>query len=362
MSNHTIEAALNHAPGWRRFGLTFAAAAALIAGAFYGFIVALDPYGIRAGPRRGATPIMDLNQRFMYPQIVRSRRYDSALFGTSTVRLVDPAGLGHVFGTRFANLGLNAGTPWEQVQLARLFLRYVPRPKAMIFALDRPWCEPEAASRRLTFRTFPAWLYDEDRFEAAVHLLSAKSLEIAGRVLLNRLGLMPERIRSDGYEVFVPPDATYDLARARTHIYGIPRPATPEAEETLSARERAALAMPALEWLEALLGSIPRETATMLIFPPVHVNAQPAPGTREEHAEADCKARVVDIARRQGATVVDFRRRSPVTTEDSNYWDALHTRIGIATRIAEALRAAAETGADAPDGFYRVLARPSERQ
>ena len=72
---------------------------------------------------------MDLNQRFMYPQIVRSGRFDAAVFGTSTVRLLDPQRLGAAFGGRFANLGMNAGTPWEQMQLADLFLRHVPRPR-----------------------------------------------------------------------------------------------------------------------------------------------------------------------------------------------------------------------------------------
>jgi len=42
---------------------------------------------------------------------VRSGRYDSAVVGTSTVRLLDPQRLGALFGARFANLGLNAGTP-----------------------------------------------------------------------------------------------------------------------------------------------------------------------------------------------------------------------------------------------------------
>jgi hypothetical protein len=55
--------------------------------------------------------------------------------------------------------------------------------------------------------------------------------------------------------------------------------------------------------------------------------------------------------------VVDFRRPSPVTVEDANYWDALHYRLPIAGRIVAGLRAARETGADDPGGFYRVLAR-----
>ena len=343
---------------WGGFILSFAMTGVLVAMTFAGFVFWLDPYGTRAGPRHGPTPIIDLNQRFMYPQIVRSRRYDGALFGTSTIRLIDPAALGPLFNARFANLGLNAGTPWEQMRLADLFLRHVPNPKAMIFGLDRTWCASDADRELLTFRTFPRWLYDESRLGDAIELLNMKSLEIAARVALNRLGLMPERIRPDGYEVFVPPDASYDLARARTHIRAIPEPAPPAPGDAISAAERAALAMPALPWLDDLLGHVPAATTKILVFPPVHVSVQPAPGSPEEAAEAECKARVARIARRRGATVVDFRRRSPVTAEDSNYWDPLHYRVGIAARVAAALREAQATGREPPDGFYRVLARP----
>src|SRR3712207_6914903 len=56
---------------------------------------------------RSPSPIMDINQRFMYPQIVRSGRFDAAVFGTSTVRLPDPRKLGRAFGARVANLGLD---------------------------------------------------------------------------------------------------------------------------------------------------------------------------------------------------------------------------------------------------------------
>src|SRR3954469_19204931 len=255
---------------WRRFCLTLAAAAACSAVAVFLFVLAVDPFGLRTGPDRPPGPIMDLNQRYMYPQIVRSRRYDSAVFGTSTVRLLDPQRLGTLFGARFANLGLNAGTPWEQSQLARLLLRHVPRPKALVFGLDQTWCSPSADRDRLTFRSFPAWLYEEHPLRHAYELLSLRSVEIAGRVVLNWLGLRPDRIRADGYEVFVPDDARYDLARARSHtaLLGGARPSSGEAP--LSEAERAALRMPALEWLEQILAL--QETRKILIFPPVHVS------------------------------------------------------------------------------------------
>ena len=150
---------VSHDPrSWRAFAATLCCSALAVGAVLYGFVLLLDPYGLRA-----TRPIMDLNQRFMYPQIVRSGRFDAALFGTSTVRLLDPDRLNAVLGGRFVNLGLNSGTPWEQMQLADLFLRQVPEPKALVFGLDRNWCDADADRKRLTFRVFPPWLYDESR-------------------------------------------------------------------------------------------------------------------------------------------------------------------------------------------------------
>ena len=347
---------------WRRFTAAFAGAALLLAAALYAFVVLLDPYGLRAAPGRTPGPIMDVNQRFMDPQIVRGGRYDAAAFGTSTIRLLDPQRLSEAFGARFANLGFNAGTPWEQTQIADLFLRHTPNAKALIFGLDATWCEADADAdeKRLTPRAFPPWLYDADRLNDYPHLLNFRSLEIAGRVALNRLGLMGERVRADGHQVFTPPERRYDLSRAQWHIRRIgphsPPPIDPPVR--LSEAERAAFRFPALAWLDGLLGRAPPGADAILAFMPVHVAAQPVPGSHAAAYEEECKARVADIGERRGATVVDFRRPSPVTTEDSNYWDALHYRAPIAERVVRALREARDTRRDAPDGFYRVLAAP----
>lgn len=344
---------------WQRFVTAFGMAAVGTTLGLLLLVFAIDPYGIRASPERAPAPIMDLNQRFMYPQIIRSGRYDSAVFGTSTIRLLDPRRLGELFGGHFANLGLNAGTPWEQAQLADLFLRHVSRPKTIVFGLDPTWCEPDADRKRLTFRTFPPWLYDDDPLNDASGFLSLRSVEIGMRVVEARLGRVKERIRGDGYEVFVPPESAYDLARAREHI----RAYAAVAEGTAAAAPAAAgWPMPALAWLDDLLNRAPRETSVILTFMPVHAVAQPRPGTAAFARDEDCKARVAEMGARRGATVVDFRRRSPVTTEDSNYWDPLHYRIGVAERIAERLRDAHANGSEAPDGFDRLLTRGGKLQ
>ncbi|KMO28830.1 hypothetical protein VQ03_29780, partial [Methylobacterium tarhaniae] len=119
-------AATSSAADWRHFAGLLVGAAGLLGLLVLAFVTILDPYGLRAAPGRRSGPIMDLNQRFMYPQVVRGGAYDSAVFGTSTARLLDPHGLDRAFGGRFANLAMNAATPWEQTQLARLFLTRAP--------------------------------------------------------------------------------------------------------------------------------------------------------------------------------------------------------------------------------------------
>ncbi|MFE1601950.1 hypothetical protein [Methylobacterium sp. ID0610] len=335
---------------WRRFAWIVLGTAVAAGLAVFAFVAAMDPYGLRAAPGRAPGPIMDLNQRYMYPQIVRGGSYDAAVFGTSTARLLDPRALDRVFGGRFANLAMNAATPWEQTQLARLFLAR-GRASAMILGIDASWCDPQADAKRLTFRSFPPWLYRADAaWRGLVAQWNLQSVQIAGRVLLHRLGRMRERIRGDGYEVFTPPEASYDPARASAHIRAMAEAQAPLPGGT---------AFPALEWLDGLLAAPPAAALRLVAFMPAHVAIQPRPGSPEAAQEAACKAQVAAIGRRRGATVVDFRIASPVTTQDVHYWDALHYRLPIADRVLQGLRRAVDTGADDPDGVYRVLAHPA---
>ena len=55
--------------------------------------------------------------------------------------------------------------------------------------------------------------------------------------------------------------------------------------------------------------------------------------------------------------MIDWRIASPITTNNSNYWDGLHYRLPIAQRIARELIEAAVNGAESPEGDYRLLAR-----
>jgi hypothetical protein len=337
---------------WRGFVAAGAVAFAFALALSATFILALDPYGRRAGPDRRPSPIMDINQRYMYPQLARSGLFDSAVFGTSTTRLLDPRGLSEALGGRFANLAINAGTPWEQLQLAELFLRHVPAPRTLILGLDAPWCDPAAdePDRRVTFRSFPPWLYDDDPINDLPHLINRKTAEIAGRVALNRLGWMPARIRSDGYEVFTPPEATYDVAKAREKLRS-PFPGMADASYGQGGER------PAIRWLGDFIRRVPPSTRLTIIFPPVFAGQQPP-----EALDAACKDAVLRAVGKRPALVVDYRFRSGLTETETNFWDPLHYRLPIAAQIVDDLRRNIDATRPAVDDRYRVLSHPPGRR
>ena len=352
------------AVAWRLFARDAAVAGTIALALLMALLLVFDPYGIVRSPQGGRPLLVDQSHRLMAPQIIRSGHYDSAVFGTSTARLLDPRRLDAALGGRFASLAMNAATPWEQRRAMELFLRETPAPARMLLGLDVPlWCAPDATTeaKRLTPRGFPDWLYDRPEARHLLRLVNLSSVEFALRLAAVGAGLARPRLRDDGYDVFVPPDATYDVERARTHISRAAQRMGPiEAVPAGSAVIVPEASFPALSWLdETLTQAASGRARVILALMPVHVSVQPRPVSLEAARESACKARIADIATSRSALVVDFRRASTVTREDANYWDPLHTRVGVADRVVEALRRAVTTGRDDEDGFYRLLASPT---
>jgi hypothetical protein len=337
----------------------------LFAGALaflYLFVLLIDPYDIVPLSLPLDRRIVSINQRYMYPQIARSGRFDSLLTGTSTAQLIDPRSLNGPFVGRFANLAMDSMRAWEQMQIVDLFSRANGPPNNLIIALDSVWCERDADRERITFRGFPDWLYDDNEWNDYLYLLNVGTIEIAVRQLGYQLGLYRERVRYDGFRVFTPPEASYDAARARQHLWKgrTPHQRPQNLPPPLSADERQELKFPALAWLEAILAKQPSSTRRMLAYMPVHVAAQPWPGSAAASIEEECKARIDKIAQKHGAAVVDWRINSPITREDRHYWDPLHYRLPVAQLVARQLGDAIE-GRDAEDGSYVMRVRGTRR-
>jgi hypothetical protein len=307
----------------------------------------MDPYGIRVKEGDRAGPIMDLNQRFMYPRLVRTGAYDSAVFGTSTVRLLDPQKLNSKWGENFANLAMNAATPWEQLQLAELYVRHTPKINQVIWGIDPTWCEVDADQphKERTFRPFPRWLYDEKRENDLKGHINFTTVEIAVRMLGYRFNRLKPRIRSDGYDVFTPPETTYDPQRARTHLWAN---ATDEQIKgrllplsvpyELSREDRESLVFPALDWFANYLYRLPQHVKVSVMMPPVHISSQPQRRSREAAVEGECKARLnAIVTQRETGRFLDLRVMSVITKDDNNYWDPLHYRLPVAQKLTDVL-------------------------
>jgi len=324
-----------------------------------GLVVVMNPYGNLPPVLFPQHVITDQQQRFQYPAIVRTRAFDSAIFGTSSIRLLDPGDLEPL--GRFAALAMNDARAWEQYMLMKLFLRHTPRPRTIIIGIDSVWCASDADTDRVTRRTFPVWMFDDDPLNDWVHVLNYKGLEIAVRQVAARLGFAAPALPPNGFRVFTPSEGEYDLERARHHLYGLgsrhlPPPQVPP--HLLTAAEKQQLRLPALSWLKEISEAAPPDTLLVFLFVPIHARVLPPAGTQSAAEYNECRARIIDIAAARRSRVIDFRFRSPLTENDQNFWDPLHYRVPIAKTIADAILAAAVRGdREAADGSWIVPAR-----
>jgi hypothetical protein len=333
---------------WRRF-FWFAAGTALVCVAvIYAFVVLVDPFDtLPLSPPAKRWPVAT-DARFAFPALARSASFDSAIFGTSTSRLLRPAVLDPLFDARFANLAMNSATVYEQTELMDVFRRAHPVPRAVMVGLDVVWCVTGDTYQKLTDNPFPPWMYQDDRWIDYLHMFNLYAVQEAGQLFGILIGIKPPVYGRDGYTSFVPPDAEYDAARAATHLRE--RESEPEVPPGARSGPPAYWRYPALEALHAELAKFPAETRKVLFFVPYNHVLFPADDSEGAQVWNECKRRVAAIATDTPRTfVVDFMLPSPITTTDTNYWDALHYRIGIADRLAHDLGTASR-GIASEDG------------
>lgn len=330
--NSSISSSEPAAP-WARFLarlLAFAAAPLVFT---YAFIALVDPWGMLPLSLPLPRETVTTNQRFSYPMLARDPRFDSVVIGTSTSRLLRPDLLGQVFGGRFANLSINAGTAWEQMRMLELFARDRAEIRHVLVGLDVVWCE-SGPLRRLTPRPFPEWMYGRNPWRGYAEILNPFAAEEAGKQALAMLGRGRSRYGRDGYADFLPDDASYDAARAAANL--VPPPPTPAPAGT------PAFDFPQHALLAERLAALPRDTAVLLFLVPYHESHLPAPGSMDALHWAACRRSLEEVARgRPGAVLADFMIPSPITREATHYWDHQHYRVGIADRLARRLGEAA---------------------
>ena len=349
---------MGDAASWQRF-LKVLAATGFGAGlALYALLVAVDGYDtLWFSPAFDREPVTS-NQRFSFPALARKDRFDSAIIGTSTARLLQPRQLDPALDARFVNLSMNDATAWEQAQIFAVFRRHHPKPRAVILGVDAVWCAPGDDYRKLTPRPFPAWMYDDDRWNDLLHLFNLPALEETARQAAYLTGLRKPKYGKDGYTTFLPPDSAYDLARARLNIYGPggPKPVEPATPPVrLSLAEAHAIKFPMHGLIDAMLEGLPPETLKILVVMPYHLNTQPRPGSREAAVWAECKRRLgARAAGGENVHLIDFMIESDITGRDENYWDPLHYTKAVATLLTQSIGDAVGERRDR-QGLYRYF-------
>jgi hypothetical protein len=335
-------------PGWRRFFRLAAGTTAVVVAVLYAFVVLVDPWGsLPLDLPLNRTPVTS-NQRFAYPVLARSAAFDSAIFGTSTSRLLRPAALNPAFDARFANLAMNDATPYEMSRLMEVFAEAHPAAKIVMLGVDSPWCVTGDSYQKLSPRPFPDWMYHRNRWRGYAEMFNLFAIQEAGKAFAVLTGLKKPDMGRDGYTRFVPPDDQYDAARAAVHLReavprvpGVPQPGAP-----------AGWRFPAVESMLGSLSALPAATRKLLFFVPYNERLLSARGSDGAAVWDECKRRVAGLARTiPNVTVVDFMFPSPITTVDDNYWDPLHYRTGVGDQIARDL-VAADRGEASAD--YRV--------
>ncbi len=336
---------------WRRFFNFTAGTAALVAGILYAFVVVVDPWDILPfSPPFDRAPVTS-NQRFSYPTLARSAAFDSAIYGTSTARLLRPAALDPEFDARFVNLAMNSATAYETSRLFRVFVRAHPAPKVAMVGLDVVWCVTGDTYQKLTPRPFPAWMYGTQLWRGYADMFNLYAVQEAGKEFGVLTGLKPADMGRDGYTRFVPPDSQYDVVRAARNLDEA-RPTVPPGDRS---GDPSMWRYPALELLHEDLAMLPAGTGKILFFVPYNHRLLSAAGSPVEAVWDECKRRVISLAQAMPRSlVVDFMLQSPITKVDTNYWDGLHYRAYVADRLARDLATAARgnTGEN-----YRILYR-----
>lgn len=316
----------------------------------YAFIALVDPWGVLPLSVPAERPPVSTNARYAFAGLARSQRFDSAIVGTSTARILIPDVLNAALGTRFVNLGMNAATPYEQSRILEVFLRHHRQPAVIIQGIELIWCAP-GSPPRYSPRPFPEAFYEISPWPAYREMLSVYALTEAVNQFAVLTRIRRPRYGRDGYTRYLPDDARYDAPRALAQL----RPITWDSTDAAPA-PASPIALEGVELMRNALRAMPPETRAILAFMPLHLGAQPAPDSPLGVAVADCKRQMAELARARPNTILlDFMRPSRITREASYYWDEKHFRDEIRDRITGYLIEAAR-GMRGPSPDFAVLA------
>ena len=340
---------------WKGFARVLILALVGLFATGYLFILIVDPYGmLPLSFDFGRGPIT-AEQRFFYPSLAKKPQFNSAIIGSSTVRLLNPDDLNPLFDSTFVNLAMNAASVFEQEAIFDVFLRYHPHPKTVIFGVDHVYFDKSNYAKHIGAvkpEHFPEWMYDENPFNDWLPY-TWRTMQIALKQFKVITGMSQAKYRVDGYEDFTKTMFTQDMDRRREEIYGskTPKqriPVEPPVQATQELIE--SLDFPAIGHLDRMLSRLSDTTRAVVVIPPFHAYHQPPPGSEDAVKWQEFKRRVADVVcGHHNAALFDFMIESPMTTRDENYFDKIHYTVAVAREIAQEISRKAVSRTNTPN-------------
>ena len=295
-------------------------------------LIGLDPYDSgRLAFADGYGVPASLGPRLTAASTARAPDAEAAIIGNSTIQLLHPARLSQLTVVRFVSLAIAGTGPTEQLAVARWFLRHhrgeASSPKALVFGLDLSWCE--ADGRLAVTNPFPFWLYSPSVAEYAINMLQLKTFESVERKVKLMLG-RAEPLRADGYRDYETGHGWDKAAADRAFA---------EPQSDAAPADPPNFAAPKL--LGDFFAALPAETKVVLLFPPRHISSLPPADSPAARFETRCKAayRALTAARPRTA-IVDLAVDGDIARNDQFFWDKVHYRGPVATRIEDAVASA----------------------
>ena len=323
---------------WKKYWIKLICTTLIVGLCVYSLIIIVDPYDtLKFSYPAKREPIVS-NQRFSYPSIAQKDFHDSAIIGTSTIRLLNPENLNPVFDAKFVNLAMNSTTAYEQYKILKLFISSHENIKFLMVGVDLAWCDTNVEPKKLTFRPFPTWLYDKNEFNDYLNMFSARGLENSVRLIEYWLGKREAKYNGDGYHNFVGDDSRYDLQKAVTNIYGSIENKISFEEKLSNKNNKGSSSNESLQfpvhklYLSKIFDSLNDDVIKLIVFVPYHYRH-----TYRQHENFnECKNKLIKFSHKYKNThLVDFMFDSEITNNDSNYWDVQHYRIHIAEKMPD---------------------------
>lgn len=316
---------------WRRLLYRYGVYCVIVGIAVAALLVVSDPYDTgRLTPFDGFN-VAAFDQRMAVASVGRLPAATGAIFGNSTIQLVDPAELGALTGIGFVSLTFAASGPIEHIAVARYFLRHHPpgsknQARALVFGVDRSWCRDDGLLEPM--HPFPFWLIANSEIAYMSGLMQLESFGALGRKLEELTGrLKPPR--QDGYH-------DYDLGQPNRLAA-----ADGDIADTLYVAPTARGDFAAIERARALLADLPAALPVVLVFPPRHISSLPAPESLWGRTEAACKQAFQTLATTRPKTViVDLLGDDEMARNDDNFLDQIHYRHSLAHVVAATIAGA----------------------